>query len=73
MEMIDFIEGLLLELFLAEREIRHAMQDELASSGCVSSPRRRRFLFKLGNYEVLGFVRAALLFSHDMEHQPQGS
>ena len=35
METIDFDDGLLLELFLTERKIRRAMQDELASSGCV--------------------------------------
>lgn len=35
MEMIDFSEGLLLGLFLTEKEIRRAMLDELASSGCV--------------------------------------
>ena len=73
MATIDFIEGLLHEMFLAEKEIRRAMQDELASSGCVSSPRGRRFLLNLGNCKVFGSVRAALFFSHDMEHQQKGS
>ena len=35
METIDFNDGLLLELFLTGRKFRRAMQDELASSGCV--------------------------------------
>ena len=43
METIDFSEGLQLGLFLTEKENRRAMQDELASSGCVGSPRGRRF------------------------------
>lgn len=34
METIDFSEGLPLGLILTEKEIRRAMQDELASSGC---------------------------------------
>ena len=43
METIDFSEGLPLGLFLTEKVNRRAMQDELASSGCVGSPRGRRF------------------------------
>ena len=72
METIDFSEGLLLELFLIGKEIRRAMQDELASSGCVWSPRGRRFLSKLANCEVIVFIRTALFFLHDMEHQSKG-
>ncbi len=59
METIDFSEGLSLELVLTEREIRRAMQDELASSGFIWSPHGRRFLSNLANREVIGFVRAA--------------
>ena len=72
METIDFSEGLLLGLFRTEREIRRAMQNELASSGCVWSPRGRRFFPNLANYKVIVFIRAALFFSHDMEHQSKG-
>ena len=58
-ETIDFSEGLLLELVLTEKEIRRAMQDELAGSGCVWGPRGRRYLSKtLRIARVLGlFVR----------------
>ena len=73
METIDFSEGSSLELFLTEREIRRAMQDELASSGCIWSPRGRSFLSNLANWEVIGFVRGALFFSHDIEHQAKDS
>ena len=37
METIDFSEGLTLGLFLTEKDIRRAMQDELASSRCLVS------------------------------------
>ena len=62
METIDFSKGLPLGFFLTEKEIRGAMQDVLASSGCLLCPHGRRFHSNLAECEVIRFYCAALSF-----------